>query len=271
MTCNDVREKCQCYLDGELDSSESCCFAAHVDRCAPCRAFLQEQRSCHSALERASSDCVRAAVPSCLASRAFARLDAACAAQKCPISPTYRRWMVGFAGVAALLVLSATGYYVWCGMYGECRWVVAASNAHDSIVQGKASVLASSSNLAELRQVLSQHGTVPVAPCLERCKLKPHHCGEIQVADCTGIYVCYQEEGTDRADTTLLILPTSESPRGEQIREQLTASTFTNHSILSWRTPDNRYLCLFITRKPIEQTLPLAEVAKSETAALATR
>lgn len=271
MTCNDVREKCQCYLDGELNSSESCCFAAHVDRCAPCRAFLKEQRSCHSALERASSDCVRSAVPSCLASRAFARLDAACVAQKCPISPAYRRWMVAFAGMAALVTLSAGGYYLWCGMYGECRWVVGASQAHDSIVLGQAPVFAASSDLAELRQILAQHGTTTLAPCLERCKLKPHHCGEIQVAGCTGVYICYQEEGATTADTTLLILPTAESPKGEQIREQLTASTFTNHSILSWRTLDKRYLCLFIARKTMEQTLPLAEVAKFETTALATR
>jgi hypothetical protein len=268
MTCNEVRERCQRYLDGELSCSESCCFSAHVDRCAPCRSVLEEQRAYHLTLQRASSDCVHSAVPTCLAARAFARIDQACAVEKCPVlsRPWIRRSML----LASLFVFSALSYLAWCQLYGNCRWVVAASEAHDSIVDGRARVFASSADAAQITRILAEHGTTANAPSLERCKLKPHHCGGIQVAGCTGVYVCYQQEGSSISgtDATLFILPTDATPRGEKVRESLTASSFKDHSILSWHTQDKRYLCLLVTREPLEKTLPLAEAAKSELATL---
>ena len=269
MTCNDVRERCQRYLDGELSSSESCCFAAHIEHCAPCRTLLQEQRACHATLERASSDCVHSAVPTCLAARAFARIDQACAVEKCPVLS--RPWIRRTTLLASLFVFSALGYLAWCHLYGDCRWVVAASEAHDSIVAGRARVFTTSSETAHISKSLAEHGTTATAPSLERFKLKPHHCGGIQVAGCTGVYVCYQQDDLSSKNTnaTLLILPTDASPRGDKVRENLFASHFKDHSILSWHTQDNRYLCLLVTRTPLEETLPLAEAAKSELAAQA--
>jgi len=263
MTCTDVRKSCQPFLDGELDCAQRGAFEHHVKNCAPCRELFEAERSGHAALKKATIDCVRA--PSDLAKRAFARLDA----PKKPAEPekivplpvpTFARRMRAAAAVAAVVMCMVGGYALYCGQ-NECRFVVAAAETYDRILEGRVPVLQTSADVVQLRQAVAKDFPGAVVPCLKRGQLTPQYCGEMQIAGCSGHYVCYGDGGK-RA--TLLVLKTTETPRGTKIQEDLVASHYANHSLYSWHTADKRFLCILVSLQPLEQTLPLAEMARAE-------
>lgn len=273
MTCTAVRQNCQPFLDGELDCAQRCALEHHLTGCEICRAFVDNERRAHAALKKATCDC--ACAPSDLAKRAFARLDAPKPKPvepkepvvAAPAAPPFSRRVRPVAAAAALVVCMLGGYALYCGQ-NECRWVVAAADTYDRIVQGREPVLQTSTEVAELRQAVAQHFPGAVVPCLKRCSLTPTNCGEIQIAGTIGHYVCY---GDGAKRTALLVLKTTETPRGQKLQEDFVASRYANHSLYSWHTPDKQFLCILVSSQPLEQTLPLAETARAEFAAAPAR
>jgi len=270
MTCSAVRQHCQPFLDGELDCAERCALEHHIAGCETCRTFVDNERRAHAALKKATRDCI--CTPTDLAKRAFALLDLPPkpksaeqkdAAASPPQPQSIARRLRPVAAAAALVVCMLGGYALYCSQ-AECRWVVAATNMYDRIIAGREPVLQTSTDVAELRQAVAKHFPDAVVPCLKRCELTPHHCGEIQVAGSSGHYVCYGE-GLKR--TVLLALRTSETPRGKKLQDDFVASQYANHSLYSWHTPDKQFLCILVSSQPLEQTLPLAETARAEFAA----
>jgi len=270
MTCSDVLKSCQPFLDGELDCAQRGAFEHHVKNCAPCREHVDAERRGHAALKKATCDCVRA--PSDLAKRAFARLDAPkkpAQPEKEPEkilplpAPTFAHRIRAVAAVAAVVVCMVGGYSIYCSQT-ECRIVVAAAETFDRILEGSVPVLQASDDVAQLRQAVAKDFPGAVVPCLKRGQLTPQHCGEMQIAGCSGHYVYYGNGGKRAA---LLVLKTSETPRGKKIQEDLVASHYANHSLYSWHTADKRFLCILVSLQPLEQTLPLAEMARAEFAA----
>lgn len=267
MTCTAVRQQCQPFLDGELDCAQRCALEHHISGCESCRAFVDAERRAHATLKKATCDCVCA--PSDLAKRAFALLDSppkpkpgepkdVSVTPPQPISIARRLRPV--AAVAALVLCGFGGYALYCGQT-QCRWVVAAANTYDRIVDGREPVLQTSTDVAELRQAVAKHFPNAVVPCLKSCELTPHRCGEISVAGSPGLYVSY---GEGRKQTVLLALQTSETPRGTKLQEDFVASQYANHSIYSWHTADKKILCILVSSQPLEKSLPLAETARAE-------
>lgn len=267
MTCSAVRQNCQPYLDGELDCAQRCALEHHIAGCDTCRAFVGAERRAHATLKKATCAC--ACAPIDLAKRAFALLDSPPKlkpgeqkdSQRPP--PSLARRLRPWAAAAAMVLCIFGGYALYCGQT-ECRWVVAAANSYDRILEGREPVLQTSSDVAELRQAVAKHFPGAIVPCLKRCELTPHHCGEIQVAGSSGHYVCYGEGGKR---TVLLALRTSETPRGKKLQDDFVASQYANHSLYSWHTPDKQFLCILVSSQPLEQTLVLAETARAGFAA----
>jgi hypothetical protein len=262
MTCAEVQDRLQAYLDGELDTAESCSLAAHTMRCCCCRKALEEQRACHRALEAGLLSCCHSHGRRDLAERAFARLD-------CPIPRLRRcRWALA-GGVAALLAVGFLGYFAYCKSSGVCRWVAAATDLYDRVATGRAEILLTSDDIEHVRDALTLRLEERI-PALSRCHLKPDLCGQISVGECKGVFVTYSgKEPTDTA--MLLVLPTHESPSGSTVLESFTASSYRNHSVLSWHAGDHDALYILVTRLPLQESLALAEVASDEVARQATQ
>lgn len=273
MTCNEVRQNCQPFLDGELDCAQRCALEHHVATCDACRSLVDAERSSHAALRKMTCDCVRP--PSDLAKRAFARLDAppkSAESKRLPLptpatTPTFARRFRSVAAAAAVLLCLVGGYGIYCSQT-ECRFVVAAVDTFDRILEGRAPVLQTSSDVAQLRQAVAKDFPDAVIPDLNAGQLTPQSCGELQIAGCSGHYVWY---GNGGKRTALLILKTSETPRGTKVQDDLVATNYSHHSLYSWHTHDKRFLCILVSLQPLEQTLPLAEMARAEFAAAPAR
>jgi mycothiol system anti-sigma-R factor len=52
MNCEDVKEKYQLYLDGELDAAEVESFKQHIEQCSQCGRILKFERHFHMTITK---------------------------------------------------------------------------------------------------------------------------------------------------------------------------------------------------------------------------
>lgn len=101
MTCHDVAERIDAYIDNELAPAEAAALAQHVATCAACRQLLQEREGLRRLLRTLPYY------------RAPDRLESAVVSQNRPARVSPRVWAWAAAAVLVIAVGSATGLSMW--------------------------------------------------------------------------------------------------------------------------------------------------------------
>jgi len=170
---------------------------------------------------------------------------------------------------AVMLVLAGiAGYQSYC-VNKQCALVMAAEREHENIVAGARTILASTTDPAELTKFVNRR-IVKFAglPNFSQCHLRPFNCGPVQLEDLPeGMFVSFVDCQCQGQTVTLMVIDTStmataRAPSGVAMPHGIIAATHADHRVLSWHSTKDGLLYILVTSLPLNDALEIAELAQ---------
>ena len=275
MNCAEIQIHCHPYLDQQLEAARRQELEGHLAQCTPCAQAVDAQRAFLFTLKKLVVNCDQQAAPAQLHARIQSiAAEAPAAPQLQAVEQTSASRqplrLRGAMAMAASVMLAFGGLIAAQSLCltQACPLVLAAAHEHENIVAESRPVLARGGNLKHLTDAVKERICgVDGFPSLCGCKLNPLKCGIVKIEGLPeGAYVQYAECGHENDPITLMIVNSRAESGAEIVKvndKEYRIARRGDHTVLSWRGEKDGNLYILVARRPLKESLEIAEIASN--------